>query len=1025
MNLLKDKIKIRFVFYGAFFFIFSILNSQNSYFQQEVNYKINVTLNDVKHSLKGFEEITYINNSPQTLDFIYFHLWPNAYKNNATALCKQLESQGKTNLFFSKEEDRGWIDSLNFKVNGQTVRMVYDSLNPDICKIYLKQKLRPLDSLIISTPFIVKIPDAKFSRLGHTGEAYFITQWYPKPAVFDNEGWHAMPYLDQGEFYSEFGSFDVSITLPDNYVLAATGDRIDAEQEEEFLNNRVKQTLKFIESNTRIKDGMSFPLSSSKFKTVRFKQYRVHDFAWFADKRFYALHDQIQLPTSKRTIDTWAFFTDKNFNLWKNAIDYINKSSLFYSSLVGDYPYNHVTAIDGTIMAGGGMEYPEITVIGDMGSAFDLDVTIAHEVGHNWFYGILGSNERRFPFMDEGINSFYEMRYVRQKYPNKKLTEYLGRDSSFKLLRLNKTPIWKEKELSYLMSQGSNLSQAIDLASDDFSRFNYGAIVYGKTPVAFDFLMDYLGESHFDELMKSYYEHFKFKHPQPNDLMHIFDTVSHFNLAWFNEQFIQSNHSFDYKIKRVRGKALTGFELSIKNKTKHAIPFNVSAFKDKQLVAKVWYDGFEKERLVKFPPLEADYFKIDVDEKIPELNRRNNFSRTKGLFRKAKPLELSFITALENPNKNQLHYLPVLGANVYDGSLLGLALHNYGFYGKKFDYLLAPFYGFNSKQFGGFSQLDYNIYTNHLFSQITIGNKIKTFNYDLYKPIFMGNAKPNQLFRFFKIENYLIFNFKKPRANSTINKFIKLSNNNIFVEKDNNQFSFLSSSINSYTLSKVQDFYYVNQFEYQLQNKRGIDPYALQANVQQASNMAKMWVQFNYQLSLNTKSFFELRCFVGSFLFGTVNSKAPYAFRADGYNGNDDYLFDYNYVGRNERTGVGFNQFIERDGALKVWTPLGKSSTWLASINLKSPRLGILPIKLYVEVLTCDKQYLLKDQFLWDVGVNLQLVKNLVEVYFPVLYDNDIKKTLELNNIYGVNRIRFTFNIHKLVPKKFIQSAFL
>src|SRR5204863_1450583 len=135
---------------------------------------------------------------------------------------------------------------------------------------------------------------------------------------------------------------------------------------------------------------MEFPPSAKEMKTIRFRQYRVHDFAWFADKRFFVLKDQIELPESKRKVDTWVFFTGKNWKYWKDATKYVNESTIFYSFLNGDYPYNHVTAVDGTIMAGGGMEYPNITVIGDVNSAFELDMVITHEVGHNWFYGILG-----------------------------------------------------------------------------------------------------------------------------------------------------------------------------------------------------------------------------------------------------------------------------------------------------------------------------------------------------------------------------------------------------------------------------------------------------------------------------------------------------------------------------------------------------------------------------------------------------------------------------------------------------------
>ncbi len=206
----------------------------------------------------------------------------------------------------------------------------------------------------------MKIPDGKFSRLGHTGQAYYITQWYPKPAVFDANGWHAMPYLTLGEFYSEFGSFDVTITLPANYVVGATG--ILAECRGSELHERTAAGYRAFGEVAN-----AFPPSSAKTKTLcTSHRINVHDFAWFADKRFIVRKSEVALPTSGRTVTTWALFTPKNAKLWNDAVNYVNESVQFYSQWVGDYPYDACTAVDGTISAGGGMEYPMITIIGNM-----------------------------------------------------------------------------------------------------------------------------------------------------------------------------------------------------------------------------------------------------------------------------------------------------------------------------------------------------------------------------------------------------------------------------------------------------------------------------------------------------------------------------------------------------------------------------------------------------------------------------------------------------------------------------------
>src|SRR5438552_225321 len=214
-----------------------------NYWQQQVNYTIDVSLNDKDHSLDGFEKIEYINNSPDTLKFIWFHLWPNAYKNDKTAFSDQLLENGNTKFYFSDKEQKGYINRLAFKVNNITAIIEDHPQHIDIVKLMLPEPLPSGQRATITTPFHVKLP-YNYSRGGHDGQSYQITQWYPKPAVYDRKGWHPMPYLEQGEFYSEFGSFDVSITVPKNYVVAATGElQNDPDSPDSYRDRDEKQWL--------------------------------------------------------------------------------------------------------------------------------------------------------------------------------------------------------------------------------------------------------------------------------------------------------------------------------------------------------------------------------------------------------------------------------------------------------------------------------------------------------------------------------------------------------------------------------------------------------------------------------------------------------------------------------------------------------------------------------------------------------------------------------------------------------------
>ncbi len=1019
-------LKKNFLYLVLFFLGSATLSySQQNYFQQEVNYKIDVTLNDVTHELNAFEKIVYINNSLQPLDFIYFHLWSNAYQNKETALATQLLENGETEMYFAKPDDLGYIDGLKFIVNGEDITWEIDKKHIDICKLILNKPLKPKDTIVITTPFHVKLPSAKISRLGHIDQAYAITQWYPKPAVYDRDGWHQMPYLNQGEFYSEFGAFDVSITLPKNYVLAATGDRIDEPEEEQWLNDKVIETQALIKNQSYSYDN-SFPKSSSEFKTIQFKQYRVHDFAWFADKRFHVLKGACILPRTGNKINTWAFFTNSEPELWSKSIEYLNDATTFYSVLNGDYPYNHVTAIDGTISAGGGMEYPNITIIGSSGDDFTLETTIMHEVGHNWFYGILGSNERKYPFLDEGINSYYEMRYIKNKYPEKTLASLIGRDSTFNFFGLNKYKHKAQYEFAYYIAAKKNTDQPIEIASEKFTSYNYGGIVYSKTALMLDYLANYLGQDKFDQAIKFYFEEWKFKHPTPTDLIKTLSYYLNTDLHWFEDELLFTNEKIDYKILKHKEFDNHTHAILIKNNTKVLGPVSLSGFKDGKLVGTVWYNGFVGKKVFEFPPSEVDEFRIDADGFIPEINRKNNVMRTRGMFKHAEPIKLNFIGKIDNFKYNQLNYLPILGYNQYNKFMLGCAFYNYSFLQKRFEYTIAPMYAFGSKTPTGFADFTKHFaQNNNVLQEITLSGKAKSFAYNTFDAKYINDiyntSLPSLTLNYYKLALTLDFELKKRNPRSHITQHVGYTSNFLFV--DNLNYTFDSSRT---IVKKGNSPNIINNLYYTIKNNRVINPYNASINFQHNDLFGKIGGELNYAITLNNKkNSLDVRLFAGVFIFGNAQQKGAYRFRMSGFNGYQDYLFDYNYAGRNEDHGVGFAQFVENDGAFKVWTPLGQTSKWLVALNLKSPKVGKLPLKLFIDIGSSEfNESLLKNKVLYNAGIDICLIKNTFEIYIPLLYSTDIKNALEVNNKGFFDTVRFTLNLHTIKPKTFIADNF-
>jgi hypothetical protein len=977
-----------------------IIFSQKTYFQQQVDYTIDVKLNDVKHELSAYENLVYYNNSPDTLKFIYFHLWPNAYKDNSSALAKQFLQQGNRSFYFAKESDKGYIDSLDFKTGSQSLKVEYDKYNPDICKIYLSEALAPAQKITIGTAFKVKIPSATFSRLGHDNQAYYISQWYPKPAVYDANGWNQMPYLDQGEFYSEFGSFDVSITLPANYVLAATGDRYDNEAEDFFLQQKIIATEKKIKGLDSLVEDMSFPKSDPIYKTIRFKQDNVHDFAWFADKRYNVLRGEMVLPHTKKSVTTWAFFTDNNLDLWKDAIGYISDATFYYSLWNGDYAYNQVTAVDGTIAAGGGMEYPTITVIGEASNAFDLDVVITHEVGHNWFYGMLGSNERKNAWMDEGINSFNELRYVKTKYPNATLATILGRDSTFGLMHVNKYKQAHQYYWLYAMSAKQNEDQPCAIPSEDFTTMNYGAIVYSKTAILFNYLMNYMGENDFDVAMRFYFEQCKFKHPKPADLRKTLEYFCEKKLPWFFDDLISTTKKLDYKVTAVKKEEDGSYIVTVKNIGDVAGPVVLCGLNQQDLKGMVWYDGFEGSKKLTFPSADITSFKIDYNEIMPDINRKNNTIRTHGIFKKTEPLKPEFIAAMDNPYKTQLFYSPIMGYNLYNGYMLGLAYYNHILFEKKFETELAPMYAFGNKTISGIANARVNLHPENLFSTINIGFKSQRFAY---------NSDYDGIQNYNKFAPYINLDFKKKYATSLFQhrltyRYVEIINGNS-AQKNMN--------------------YAVNDLSYQFANSNALYPMLVKVNGQTNANMQKISITYTQKIFINNSKYFEIRAFAGK-MFNVNPYGINYNLKMSGWNGANDYMYDNLYFGRSETTGLAAAQCTETEGALKVYTFLGQSSDWLASLNIKSPKIFKLPLLVYVDVGTSDGDFVPGGKkLLYDAGIDIVIARDIFEIFVPLVISQNI---LDNNTLTGVNnnlfhQIRFVLNLNKVNPFAFIKQA--
>ena len=517
-----------------FVFCYSVVSAQEAYWQQSVAYEIDVELNDQEKSLKGFETIVYKNNSPSTLDFIWFHIWPNAYKQESTALLQQIKND-TSRVKKLEKYSYGNIEGLNFKVNGVTAATEPHS-NPqyiDIIKVKLKSPLKPGDSVKITTDFKVNLP-SYFSRSGFADGEFMVCQWYPKPAVFDKTGWHEFPYLDMGEFYSDYASFKVNITVPSSYIVGATGVLQNADELAIYKALGAKNV-----ANRTGAPAVYTPKKKTGTKKLTYHIANVPDFAWFADKNFVIQYDTVKLGSGK-VIDAFTYYHNKKSSLWVNSIDYAKDAVKKYSSWIGEYEYPVVQVVEGPANnSSGGMEYPTITLITSPDAKKEsLDAVISHEVGHNWFMSMLGSNERKHTWLDEGLNTYYQFRYEAAKY---RTNSVFGDAIPAEIKALS-----EEEFLNRLYGAMINIpmQSAIEIPADKFaSSDEYGLISYVKTALWLYLLESQVGREKMDKAFQFYFSKWKNKHPQPEDMKTAFeeslgtDLTQYFNLLNKEGQF--------------------------------------------------------------------------------------------------------------------------------------------------------------------------------------------------------------------------------------------------------------------------------------------------------------------------------------------------------------------------------------------------------------------------------------------------------------------------------------------------------
>jgi len=944
---------------------------------------MNVSLDPEAKTYDGSAVISYTNNSPDPLQEIYFHIWANSYSSVDSDFGKQqLRMNSKKFQFHDPEKDGGGYQDISFSSANNDLEFTYHDENPDIVLVQLDKILAPGETIKIKTKFKVKVP-IFFSRMGNQDGYFQITQWFPKPAVYDTDGWHQMPYLDMGEFFSEFGEYNVNITVPNDYKVAATGELVATKKQD---NNTTSYS---------------------------YNAKQVHDFAWCAHNDFRIEESSVTLPNGDE-VDLFIYKTNDNTS-WDDAMTYLKNSILFYSKEVGNYPYPQATAIQSPGGTGGGMEYPMLTTIDTETNPQAVDHVIAHEVGHNWFYGILASNERVNAWMDEGINSFYDHKYNDVYYDKGTYDDALP-----KFLQGGSEATILETSLVFQCKRGRN--QACSTHCNKLNMTNYGLSAYEYPAWSLKYLENYLGEDLMSECIKTYYNEWKFKHPKPNDVEEVFERVSNKDLDWFFTGLIQSDGYVDHALGE-----LTPTTATIKNKGQINIPVRLDFKKDGEWIDYQWVETFDESQTIQLKNNNFDELAINGKVPYSDVNPQNNRKKINGSNIK-KPL-VKLLGQVDDPNRAELFLLPLAFYNVHDGFMPFISFYNSVFPLKWTRFNGNIGYGLKSKDLVGTANLEHDFMLNSSsFRKITLALNYRHFNYrtsrspeeealayDRISPSIALHVNPYFSQKKEEWLKYSLIHLRKQRDNFEVEPMDP--ENEIFHVLEFNRV--VSKALNPSKI-KVEAMYH-----------------NYESPVEESNRFLKLSASAAGKLFYMEKSAFHYRVFAGYFPINTSrrinsynNSLAKGSLNL-AYNPFADVAFSEYWIGRSQFMASTEQQIRTLEGGFKTgiihnYSNVGKSNHALFAINVKSdiplPIFRIIPIKPYFDFGTFANPD--GDKFDWniayDAGIALEFFDGDLGVYLSLLQSDVLDIFYKAEEF--ARRISFQVNINRLKPWELIDQ---
>ena len=913
-------------FFKIFIFVSLVFVPVKQYGQHHSH--LDVELNQEKKTLVVQQKIVFHNTSQDTLSFIILNDWNNAYATKNTPLANRFSDEFYRGFHLANEEERGKTTVLSCTDTAQAeLDWKRTNENPDVVIVHLKNKLAPNQKATIQVSYLVKIPSSKFTKYGYSDTGSMVLKnWFLTPARYENHAFVTYSNNNLDDIANGVSDYSIELKIP-----VLTGNQTQ--------NLEVTTDLNTVKK-TETKNYTSYELSG-KNRT---------DFSLFIEEK----SSFSSFKNSALEVET---------NLSNQKIDGIQKALIinqivdFTTNFIGHYPHEKITVsqVDYDRNPFYGLnQLPSF--LSPFPDEFLFEIQFLKTYLNTFLKNSLKLDPRKDYWIYDGFQVYAMMQYMDLYHPDCKMMGRLSKIRLLKSFHLTQMDFNEQYSYFYMLMARKNLDQPLTNSKNSLIKFNEQIANKYKAGISLKYLSDYLGNTIVEKSIQEFYNLNNTKQTNSTDFETILKTNSNQDINWFFSTLIDTRDVIDYKIKSLSKHDET-VQFSLKNKTNTAVPIRVYGFNKGSLVFKEWLFPKIADSIYSFAIKDIDKIVLNFKNEVPEYNLRNNWKKIGGFFPNNRPIKFVFMKDFEDPYYNQILYVPTLGYNLYDGLTLGMRLHNRTILDKPFVFDINPAYSTTSKTLSG--------------SAIFILNQnIRNSNW--YSIRYSANSS--------------YFHYAPDATYLKVNPMIVFTNRDANIRNNHKQVFLVRQVIvdrekSAFVVDNTDEKYSVFNAKYFNSKTEITNHFNFVTDVQTAGDFGKIAAEIGFRKLFESNRQFNLRIYTGCFLYNKTSSDF-FSFALDRPT---DYLFDYNFFGRSESTGLFSQQYIIAEGGFKSKLKNPYANQWISTLNSSFSIWNWIEAYGDFGILKNKNQ---REKWVYDSGIRLNLVTDYFELYFPVYSNN-------------------------------------